>query len=160
MRSLFPSSEVQSGQPSEGSMEKVPDAAPRRKSRVSAQEHEALKQAKTSINQRRGVNFARLRCSLCKMASFREKRREKKAAAANDRSSFNSVRMSHSPVTAAGTFPPVCVCVCFSFRRGGRDLGCKWRQAEGGNRELVVAADISHPVFSYWLLESSHSHPV
>lgn len=55
-----------------------------------------------------------------------------------------------------------------SFRSGGRDLGCKWRQAEGGsggggalrNRALVVAADISHPVRSYRLLESSHSQSV
>lgn len=50
-----------------------------------------------------------------------------------------------------------------SFRRGGRDLGCKWRQAGAGgvegNRALVVAADISHPVRSYRLLESSHSQP-
>lgn len=33
------------------------------------------------------------------------------------------------------------------------------RVKEGGNRALVVAADILHPVRGYRLLESSHSQP-
>lgn len=42
---------------------------------------------------------------------------------------------------ATSYFSHARVCVFFffrCFRRGGRDLGCKWRQAEGGTERLLL----------------------
>lgn len=58
-----------------------------------------------------------------------------------------------------------CQCVFFlslSLSLSGGEVGI-WAvngvRLGGGDRALVVAADISHPVHSYRLLESSHSQP-